>query len=144
MFSLDGYLALRRSAGVVHRSDRGVLSVSGADRVTWLQGLLTNDVLALPAGGVCDAAYLTPQGRMIADMRVVNAGDRVLLDVPAPLAASLRTKLDSLLFAEDASIADESARFALIEVHGPLVMATGGDALRAIDASADAVAAARG
>ena len=77
-------------------------SVRGADRLTWLQGLLTNDVLALPVGGVCDAAYLTPQGRMIADMRVVNGPDGVLLDVPASLAASLRAKLDGLLFAEDA------------------------------------------
>jgi folate-binding protein YgfZ len=88
---------------------------------------------------VCDAAYLTPQGRMIADMRVVNAPDRVLLDVPAALAASLRTKLDSLLFAEDASIADESAHLALVEAHGPLVMAIGGDAVSAIGAGAEAV-----
>ena len=50
--------------------DRGVLAVTGADSLTWLQGLLTNDVLALPIGGVCDAAYLTPQGRMITDLRV--------------------------------------------------------------------------
>src|SRR5262245_64204726 len=139
MFSLDGYRALRRSAAVVQRIDRGVLSVSGTDRLTWLQGLLTNDVLALPVGGVCDAAYLTPQGRMISDMRVVNAADRVLLDVPAALAASLRTKLDGLLFAEDATIDDESARLALIEAHGPLVTALGGDATSAIGPDAAAI-----
>ena len=77
MFSLDGYRALRHGAGVVRRGDRGVLAVTGSDRMTWLQGLLTNDVVALAIGGVCDAAYLTPQGRMITDMRVVNlAGSR--------------------------------------------------------------------
>jgi tRNA-modifying protein YgfZ len=137
MFSIDGYQALRHGAGVVRRTDRGVLSVRGADRLTWLQGLLTNDVLALPPGGVCDAAYLTPQGRMISDLRVVNGPKRVLLDVPASLAASLRTKLDGLLFAEDASIADESAQLTLIEAHGPLVTALGGDAISAIAAGGE-------
>lgn len=139
MFSLDGYQALRHGAAVVRRSDRGVLSVTGADRLTWLQGLLTNDVLALPEGGVCDAAYLTPQGRMIADLRVVNTADRVLLDVPASLAPALRARLDGLLFAEDASIADESGKLTLIEAHGPMVAALAGDTLSAVGAGAQAI-----
>jgi folate-binding protein YgfZ len=139
MFSLDGYQALRRGAGAARRTDRGVLSVRGADRLTWLQGLLTNDVLALPIGGVCDAAYLTPQGRMIADMRVVNGPDAVFLDVPASLAATLRAKLDGLLFAEDASIVDDSARLAMIDAHGPLVTTLTGDALSTLAAGAEAV-----
>lgn len=139
MSSVDAYQGLRRSAGAVRRSDRGVLTVRGADRLTWLQGLLTNDVLALPVGGVCDAAYLTPQGRMIADMRVVNGPDGVFLDVPASLAASLRAKLDGLLFAEDASIVDDSGRLALIDAHGPLATTLRGDALITIAASAEAV-----
>src|SRR5262245_48010373 len=101
MFSIDGYYALRRSAGVVKRSDRGVLAVTGRDRATWLQGLLTNDVLALGEGQSCYAAYLTPQGRMITDMTVIALADRMLLDVPAPLASSLQARLDKLIFAED-------------------------------------------
>jgi folate-binding protein YgfZ len=119
MFSQDGYQALRHGCGIVRRGDRGVLGVSGADRLTWLQGLLTNDVAALAPGGVCEAAYLTPQGRMITDMRVVALDDRALLDVPAPLAASLRAKLDTLLFAEDAAIDDLSGTVHLVEAHGP-------------------------
>lgn len=119
MFSAEGYQAMRRGAGVVRRGDRGVLSVTGADRLTWLQGLLTNDVAALAVGGVCDAAYLTPQGRMITDMRVVNLPGCTLLDVPGSLAESLCAKLEGLLFSEDAQIADLSATMAIVEVHGP-------------------------
>ncbi|MCI0436844.1 MAG: hypothetical protein L0271_24875, partial [Gemmatimonadetes bacterium] len=119
MFSLEGYQALRRGAGVVRRSDRGILAVTGPDRLSWLQGLVTNDVTALPIGGVCDAAYLTPQGRMITELRVVNLNDRVLLDVPATLAAALANKLDALLFAEDAQIADVSSDVAMVDLHGP-------------------------
>jgi folate-binding protein YgfZ len=119
MFSLEGYQALRAGAGAVRRGDRGVIAVTGADRLTWLQGLLTNDVSALPVGGVCDAAYLTPQGRMITDMRVLNLAERTLLDVPGSLAEGLAAKLDGLLFSEDAQVENVSRRTTLIDVHGP-------------------------
>jgi folate-binding protein YgfZ len=119
MFSPEGYKALTESAGLVRRGDRGVLTVTGSDRLTWLQGLLTNDVVGLPIGGICDAAYLTPQGRMITDLRVVNLADRTLLDVPGSLAESLQKRLDGLLFSEDAQIIDTSKGMSVIDVHGP-------------------------
>ena len=50
MFSLDGYRALRTDGGVVRRTDRGVLTITGADRAAWLQGLVTNDVASLAPG----------------------------------------------------------------------------------------------
>lgn len=109
MFSLDGYKAALANGGVVRRADRGVLAVSGADRAGWLQGLLTNDVGSLADGESIYSAYLTPQGRMICDMNVQERGGRMLLDVPAPLAASLRDRLDGLIFSEDVRVTDESA-----------------------------------
>jgi folate-binding protein YgfZ len=119
MFSPEGYRALTEAAGAVVRGDRGVLTVTGADRLTWLQGLLTNDVVGLPIGGTRDAAYLTPQGRMITDVRVVNQTDRTLLDVPASLAESLHARMDGLLFSEDAQIANASTAITIVDVHGP-------------------------
>ena len=110
MFSLEGYQAVTANDGVVRRVDRGVLAVSGADRVSWLQGLLTNDVAALKDGDSQYSAYLTPQGRMITDLHVFARGERLLLDVPLSLAASLRDKLAGLIFSEDAAVTDESAR----------------------------------
>ncbi len=109
MFSLDGYKAALANGGVVRRSDRGVLAVAGADRAAWLQGLLTNDVASLKEGESRYAAYLTPQGRMLSDMNAIARGGRILLDVPAPLAASLRDRLDGLIFSEDVQVTDESA-----------------------------------
>ena len=109
MFSLDGYRALRTDGGVVRRPDRAVLTITGADRALWLQGLVTNDVASLAPGETRYAAYLTPQGRMITDLNVIARADRLLLDVPAPLAASLRDRLDGLIFAEDAQVIDSSA-----------------------------------
>lgn len=109
MFSLDGYKTVLANGGVVRRADRGVLAVSGEDRAAWLQGLLTNDVESLKEGESRYAAYLTPQGRMISDMNVIERAGRILLDVPGPLAASLRDKLDGLIFSEDVTVTDESA-----------------------------------
>jgi folate-binding protein YgfZ len=109
MFSLDGYKAALVNGGVVRRADRGVLAVAGADRAAWLQGLLTNDIGSLKEGESRYAAYLTPQGRMISDMNVIERGGRILLDVPAPLAASLRDRLDGLIFSEDVQVTNESA-----------------------------------
>ena len=117
MFSIDTYTALRTTGAVVKRADRGVLSVTGADRATWLQGLVTNDVLALAEGQSCYAAYLTPQGRMITDMNILARADRLLLDVPLPLAASLRERLDGLVFAEDVQVADLSASMQVVELY---------------------------
>ena len=113
MFSLESYQAVRASGGVVRRADRGVLAVSGADRATWLQGLLTNDVKSLRDGEVQYSAYLTPQGRMITDMHVAARGHRILLDVPSALVAALREKLDALIFSEDVQVTDESARLSV-------------------------------
>ena len=119
MYSSDGYQALRHRSALVRRGDRGVLDVSGPDRLIWLQGLLTNDVAALKPGDSLYAAYLTPQGRMISDLRVANEHDHTLLEVPALLAESLRARLDSLLFSEDARVVDISPTAAVIDVHGP-------------------------
>ena len=119
MFSPEGYQALRNGIALVRRLDLGVLGVSGSDRLTWLQGLLTNDVAALPIGGTCEAAYLTPQGRMITDMRVTQFADRTLLEVPASLAAALQSKLDGLLFSEDAQVEDLSDSLTVVDFFGP-------------------------
>jgi folate-binding protein YgfZ len=92
--------------GYWRRGDRGRLRFTGRDALSFLQALVSNDVEALPIGGSCDAVYLTPQGRMITDMRVFRRADDVIVSVPAELAAVLAVKFDSLIFSEDVQIAD--------------------------------------
>jgi tRNA-modifying protein YgfZ len=119
MFSDDSYRALHGAAGLVQPADRGVIRVGGADRAVWLQGLLTNDVAALGPGTGCYAAWLTPQGRMISDMRVLETGEATWLDVPGELASRLVGRLDEMIFAEDVSVEDLGTELAVIGVHGP-------------------------
>ncbi len=92
--SAPAYQAARRHAAVIDRSLRGRIVVSGADRASYLQGLLTNDVAALKPGTGCYAAYLTPQGRMIADLTVYELGHVMLLTLNGDVKDTVLPKLD--------------------------------------------------
>ena len=68
---------------------RRILALSGKDRETFLQGLVTNDVRRAPAW----AALLTPQGKYLADFLIVPDGERLLIDVDEALAGDLIRRL---------------------------------------------------
>ena len=118
--SAHAYDAARRRAAFIDRSDRGRIVVSGKDRASYLQGLLTNDVVALAPGSGCYAAYLTPQGRMISDLWVYELGDVMLLNLPSlDTRNAVLTKLDQFIFSEDVQLGDVTDAFAQIAVVGP-------------------------
>jgi folate-binding protein YgfZ len=113
------YQAVHRHAAIIDRSDRGRLVVSGQDRAAYLHGLLTNDIATLKAGEGCYAAYLTPQGRMIADLLVYELGDAILLDVHGSVKDTVLAKLDQFIFSEDVKLGDVTAAFAQLALVGP-------------------------
>lgn len=115
----DTYRAAHHGVAFRERHEHGLLQVSGGDRLSWLNGLLSNDVGALAGGGSCYATWLTPQGRMITDLFVVETGEVTLLEVPASIADTLAARLDRLIFTEDARVTDVSADVAAVEILGP-------------------------
>jgi len=117
--SAAAYDAARHRAAFTDRSHRGRIVVSGADRASYLQGLLTNDVVALKAGEGCYSAYLTPQGRMIADLDVYELGDVMLLTMSGDVKDAVLAKLDQFIFSEDVQLGDTTASFAEVAVIGP-------------------------
>ncbi len=119
MFSRDQYLALRQSLGLLDRSDRGRLRLTGEDRRAYLQGLLTNDIEALRPGTGCYAVLLTAQGRMISDMYVIETGAAVVLDLERAVTAKVAAHLERFIFSEDVQVSDESATLAQLGVYGP-------------------------
>src|SRR5437588_2060774 len=119
MVSEGAYRAARTNVASIDRSDRGRILVSGPDRASYLQGLLTNDIAALRAGGGCYAAYLTPQGRMIADLFVYELGDVMLLTLPRTAKDRVAAQLDQFIFTEEAKIDDVTETFAQVAVVGP-------------------------
>ena len=74
------YTAITQACGVLDRSDRGKLALTGADARPFLQGQVTNDVESLVPGSGCYAAFLTPKGKMLGDLRLLDTGDELLLD----------------------------------------------------------------
>src|SRR5262245_4320507 len=116
---MTGYDAVKKTTGIADRSGEARFRVTGPDRVTWLQGLLTNDIAALTPGTGCYAAYLTPQGRMLADVRVLNLGEEFLLDVPAVARAAVFERLTTFIIMEDVTLEDVTGTLARIGVHGP-------------------------
>jgi folate-binding protein YgfZ len=94
--------------GYFDRPDRGRIRFTGADRRSWLQGLLTNDIASLQPGSGCYAALLTPQGRMISDMDVLELGADLLLVVPAHMTSRLVEQFENSIFTEDVAVADVS------------------------------------
>lgn len=111
-------MALRHGAAVVSKPV-GRVRLRGPDRRSYLQGILTNDIAALTPGTGCYAAMLTAQGRMISDMRVLELGDAILLDVPGDLAEAVRDHLDRFVFSEDVQVEDVSASLAEVGLYGP-------------------------
>ena len=95
------------------------LAVAGADRASFLQGLLTNDIQALKEGSGCYAAWLTPQGRMLTDMHVLESDGMILLDVPAAQADATAARLEQFLFSEDVKLGSLAGALATLWVHGP-------------------------
>jgi folate-binding protein YgfZ len=117
--SASAYDAARHRAAFIDRSDRGRIVVSGVDRASYLQGLLTNDIVALVAGQGCYAAYLTAQGRMIADLHVYELGDVIVLTMAGDVKDAVMAKLDQFIFGEDVQLGDVTDTFAQIAVVGP-------------------------
>jgi folate-binding protein YgfZ len=106
----EGYDAARTGVGVGERGTRGWLRVSGADAVSFLHGILTNDIASLKAGQWCYAAYLTPQGRMVSDMRVLRRESDLAIETEPHAGEMLAKRLDASIFTERVEIAPESGR----------------------------------
>jgi folate-binding protein YgfZ len=73
------YRALTEGTALLDRSELGKLALTGAQAAEMLNGQISNDVEALAPGAGCYAALLTNKGKMLADVRVLNTGDELLL-----------------------------------------------------------------
>jgi hypothetical protein len=73
--------------------DRGVLAVSGDDRASFLQGLVSNDTMKLAPGRAMYAALLTAQGKYLHDFIMVEEGGAIRLDAEAARIADLKRRL---------------------------------------------------
>ena len=121
------YRALREEAGLLDRSDRARIVVSGSEAADFLQGQLTNDVEALAAGDGCYAALLDRKGKVRADMRVLRLDDRFLIDTE-PEAGELVTRhLEMYKVGRDAAVEAALDGERLLSLIGPRSAQLAGD-----------------
>lgn len=113
------YLALHESAAVLDLSFRSRLCLTGADRVRFLHGQVTNDVKKLVPGQGCYAALVTAKGKMQSDLIIYSLPEELLLDFEPGLAAVVAERLEHYIIADDVQITDAAAAYGLLSVQGP-------------------------
>jgi tRNA-modifying protein YgfZ len=115
------YRQLREECGLLDRSDRGKLLVTGGEAAEYLQGQLTNDVEALAPGEGLYAALLDRKGHMQADMRVLRLGEGpgLWIDTEADGVEAARRHLQMYKIGRDVDVADVGAERAILALIGP-------------------------
>ncbi len=98
-------------AQYVLAQDRGVLAIAGEDRVTFLQGLVSNDVAKVDAGHAVYAALLTAQGRYLHDFFIAAHNDTLLIDVERERLPDLQKKLSLYKLRSKVALRDASAEW---------------------------------
>ncbi len=116
---LAEHAALRQSAGVLDLSFRSRLCLTGADRVRFLHGQVTNDVKKLRVGEGGYAALTTNQGKMESDLNIFNLPDELLLDFEPGLTGKISQRLGKFIVADDVQIVEVAPPYGLLSVQGP-------------------------
>ena len=99
--------AVHRDAGLIDRSVRGRLAVTGADRREWLNRIVSQDTATLAPGAWRRALLLTVKGRIAADLRVFATADRLLLDTAFDAGEGLVRNLQSfVLYGDGVTVED--------------------------------------
>jgi folate-binding protein YgfZ len=113
------YRAVRSAAGLIDRSDRALLQFTGPDRLSFLQGMLSNDLRSLQPFDGQYATILTQQGKVVADVRVLCSLNSFYLDCWENLKTKVLDHLNRYLIADEVEITDRSREYAIISVQGP-------------------------
>jgi tRNA-modifying protein YgfZ len=122
-----GYRALTEACGVVDRSERGKLALTGSEAKSFLQGQVTNDVEGLEPGHGCYAAFLTHKGKMLGDLRVLDLGDELLLDTERVSLQELFNMIRRYKLGRDVELHKRTLELGLLSLVGP-------EARRVVDA----------
>jgi folate-binding protein YgfZ len=128
------YAAIHKGCALIDLPQRGILEATGADRIDFLNRFLTNELIgkeskkALAVGTGAYAFLLNNKGRIVADVNVIERGDRTLLETDARNLTALRDVLEKHVFSEEVKFESLLEKKHQISLHGP----TAADILRQI------------
>lgn len=100
-------------------SDRGILSITGEDRVAFLQNLVSNDVARTESGRAVYAALLSPQGKYLFDFLIAAHGDALLLDGEKARLGDLVKRLSIFKLRAKIALAEAGDDLAVAALFGP-------------------------
>jgi len=119
------YQAVRQAVGLSDLSHRGKIRITGDDRVKWLQGLISNDILPLQPGQGCYSSFLTHKGKMLGYFRVYTlSGSLWVEDVGEVGDATFQALRKFLLYGIKAKMENCAESWGLLLVSGPKACAT--------------------
>jgi folate-binding protein YgfZ len=113
------YAAVRSTAGFIDLSHRGLLQLTGPDRLSYLQGLVSNDLRSLNPGNGQYATFLTQQGKVLGDVRILRSENSFYLDLWEFIKDKIVEHLNRYLVADEVEIADRSNEYATLSIQGP-------------------------
>lgn len=109
---------LTRRALLFDLTGRAELAVTGRDRKDFLHGLVTNDVKRLRPGEGCAAAFLTPKGRMLADLAVLCTSEELIVDADPGLVRTLDLLFRKYIFFQQVAVENRTGVTGVLHVEG--------------------------
>jgi tRNA-modifying protein YgfZ len=112
--------AIAAEGALVDRSNRGVVTVTGPDRLTWLHSLTSQHLERLGQGRTAQALVLNPQGHLEHHLTLTDDGTRTWIHVEPGTAPALAAYLDSMRFMLRVEVEDVTERYAVLSFAGSL------------------------
>ncbi len=113
------YQAALTGAGLYDHRHRGLIQVTGRDRASWLNNLVTNVIKTLEPGQGNYAFALNVKGRILFDLNMLVLPDALWLDIDRRLVNKALAHLERHIISEDVQLLDRSAEFARFALLGP-------------------------
>jgi len=114
------YATATEAVGLLDSSERGKLALTGAAAKEFLHGQVTQDISALTPGHGCYAAFLTPKGKMLGDLRVLDATTELLLDTERVALQALFNMIRRYSVGYDVQLHKRTLECGLLSLIGPL------------------------
>jgi len=118
--SIQEHLAVRNGVGISDLSSRGKIRVTGEDRVTWLQSIISNDILPLHSGQGLYSTFMTHKGKILAYFRVLMLEESIFVeDVGEVNDTTYQQFRKFLLFGTKAKMENCLDRWGILLIAGP-------------------------
>ena len=113
------FMALRTNCGVYDLGFRTKISLTGGDRVRWLNGMVTNNVRDLAVGHGVYAFLLNPQGHILGDLYAYNRGESITIDTDFGQAEEILATFDHYIIMDDVEVTNLSGQLTALGIAGP-------------------------